>query len=210
MPLLIRPESPEDYYQTEHMTQKAFWNLYNPGCSEHLLVRKLRSDPAYVPALSRVAELDGKIVGAILYSRSKVVDGETTHEVLTFGPLCVEPALQKTGIGGALMQATFQLAREAGHKAIIIFGEPGYYPRFGFAPCERFGITTADGKNFDAFMALELVPGALNGVHGKFHEAEVFENLPDEETDEFNKQFPHMEKLRLPGQWGYEENIGSV
>jgi putative acetyltransferase len=210
MPLIIRPEHPEDYYQTEHMTQKAFWNLYNPGCSEHLLVRKLRSDPAYVPELSRVAELDGKIVGAILYSRSKVADGETTHEVLTFGPLCVEPALQKTGIGGVLMQATFQLAREAGHKAIIIFGEPGYYPRFGFAPCERFGITTADGKNFDAFMALELVPGALKGVNGSFHEAAVFEDLPEAEVDEFNKKFPFMEKLRLPGQWGYEENIGSV
>ena len=116
MPLIIRPERPEDYYQTEHMTQKAFWNLYNPGCNEHLLVHKLRSDPAYVPELSRVAELDGKIVGTIMYSRSKVVDGDISHEVLIFGPLCVEPALQKTGIGGALMQATFQLAREAGHK----------------------------------------------------------------------------------------------
>ena len=101
MPLIIRPERPQDYYQTEHMTQKAFWNLYNPGCNEHLLVHKLRTDPAYLPALSRVAELDGKIVGTIMYSRSKVVDGETTHEVLIFGPLCVEPALQKTGIGGS-------------------------------------------------------------------------------------------------------------
>jgi putative acetyltransferase len=210
MPLIIRPERPEDYYQTEHMTQKAFWNLHNPGCSEHLLVRKLRSDPAYVPALSRVVELDGKIVGAILYSRSQVVDGETTHEVLTFGPLCVEPSLQKTGIGCQLMQVTFQLARDAGYKAVIIFGEPGYYPRFGFVPCEHFGITTADGKNFDAFMALELVPGALKDVHGKFHEAAVFEDLPEAEVEEFNKKFPFMEKLRLPGQWGYEENIGSA
>lgn len=207
MPLLIRPERPEDYYETEYMTQKAFWNLYNPGCSEHLLVRKLRTDPVYIPELSRVAELDGTIVGAIYYSHSCVVDGETTHDLLTFGPLCVEPALQKTGIGGKLMETTFQLAREAGHKAIIIFGEPGYYPRFGFAPCERFGITTADGKNFDAFMALELTPGSLKDVHGKFYEAEVFENLPDEDVEEFNKKFPHMEKLRLPGQWGYEEEI---
>jgi putative acetyltransferase len=210
MSLIIRPERPEDYRATEHMTQKAFWNLHNPGCNEHLLVHKLRSDPAYVPELSRVAELDGVIVGTIMYSRSQVIDGDKTHEVLTFGPLCVEPAHQKMGIGGGLMQATFQLARAAGHKAIIIFGEPGYYPRFGFIPCEHFGITTADGQNFDAFMALELVPGGLAGVHGKFHEAEVFETMTDPETDEFSKLFPVMEKLRLPGQWGYEENIGSV
>jgi predicted N-acetyltransferase YhbS len=127
--------------------------------------------------------------------------------VLTFGPLCVEPALQKTGIGGKLMQATFQLAREAGHKAIIIYGEPEYYPRVGFVPCEAFGITTADGKSFPAFMALELVPGGLAGVHGKFHEAAVFENLPDAEVDAYSLKFPPMEKLRLPGQWGYEEEI---
>ncbi len=205
MPLIIRSEQPDDYHQTELITQKAFWNLHNPGCSEHLLVRKLRTDPAYVPELSRVAELDGSVVGTIMYSHSKVVDGETTHALLTFGPLCVEPSLQKTGIGARLMQETFHLAREAGHTAIIIFGEPGYYPRFGFTPCERYGITTADGKNFDAFMALELTPGSLAGVQGKFYEADVFENLPEDEVEEFNKQFPPMEKLRLPGQWGYEE-----
>lgn len=102
------------------------------------------------------------------------------------------------------MQVTFELARTAGWKAIIIFGEPSYYPKFGFVTCDHFGITTADGKNFDAFMALELVPGGLAGVHGKFHEAAVFENLPDAEVDEYSKRFPPLEKLRLPGQWGYE------
>ena len=103
------------------------------------------------------------------------------------------------------MQETFQLAREAGHKGIVIFGEPGYYPKFGFVPCERFGITTADGRNFDAFMALELTPGSLAGVRGKFYEAGVFENLPEDEVEAFSLQFPPLEKLRLPGQWGYEE-----
>ncbi len=209
MPLIIRPERPADYHQTELITQQAFWNLYIPGCSEHLLVRKLRTDPAYLPGLSRVAELDGSVVGTIMYTHSKVIDGETVHPLLTFGPLCVEPSFQKTGIGAQLMQVTFQLAREAGHTAIIIFGEPGYYPRFGFAPCERFGITTAGGKNFDAFMALELVPGGLTGVHGKFHEAAVFEDLPDDEVEEFNKLFPPLQKLRLPGQWGYAEESKS-
>ncbi len=69
MPLLIRPERPNDFYSTEYMIQKAFWNLHNPGCSEHLLVHMLRSDPAYLPELSRVAELDGHIVGAYLVNK---------------------------------------------------------------------------------------------------------------------------------------------
>jgi putative acetyltransferase len=208
MCMVIREERFEDGWDTEYMTQKAFWNLQAPGCSEHLLVHKLRADSAYIPEISRVAEKDGKIVGTIMYSRAKVVEGDLTHEVLTFGPLCVEPSLQKTGIGGLLLETTIQLAREAGYKAIIIFGEPGYYPRHGFVNCNHFGITTSKGENFDAFMGIELIPGGMEGVHGKFYEAEVFENLPDEEVAEFNKKFPYLEKLRLPGQWGYEEENG--
>jgi putative acetyltransferase len=205
MGIVIREERFEDHWDTEYMTQKAFWNLHNPGCTEHLLVHKLRSDAAYVPEVSRVAEKDGKIVGTIMYSKAKVVDGDLTHEVLVFGPLCVEPSLQNTGIGGLLLETTMQLARDAGYKGIIIFGEPGYYPKHGFVTCNHFGITTSNGENFDAFMGIELIPGGMADVHGKFYEADVFENLPDEEVDEFNKKFPYMEKLRLPGQWGYEE-----
>lgn len=205
MSIVIREERFEDYYDTECMAQKAFWNLHCPGCNEHLLVHKLRTNAAYIPEISRVAEKDGKIIGTIMYSKAKVVDGNVEHEVLVFGPLCVEPCFQNTGIGGLLLETTMQLAREAGYKAIIIFGEPGYYPKHGFVTCDHFGITTSKGENFDAFMGIELIPGGLNGVHGKFYEADVFENLTEMEVDEFNKNFPYMEKLRLPGQWGYEE-----
>ena len=135
---------------------------------------------------------------------------ERTHEVLIFGPLCVEPALQKTGIGGQLMQATFQLAREAGHKAIIIFGEPGYYPTLRICALRRFRHHHRRRQEFRRLHGAQTRPRRAGGVHGKFHEAEIFENLPDEETDEFSKLFPPMETLRLPGRWGYEENTGSV
>jgi predicted N-acetyltransferase YhbS len=205
MCIVIREERSEDFWDTEYVTQKAFWNLHSPGCKEHLLVHELRSDAAYVPEISRVAEKDGKIVGTIMYSRAKVVDGDLTHAVLTFGPLCVEPSLQKTGIGGLLLETTMQLARDAGYKAIIIFGEPGYYPKYGFVTCDHFGITTSSGENFDAFMGIELIPGGMDNVHGKFYEAELFEDLPDEQVDQFSEKFPPLQKLRLPGQWGYEE-----
>lgn len=205
MSIIIRKECIEDYHETEQMTQKAFWNLHTPGCNEHLLVHKLRADELYIQELSRVAELDGKVVGTIMYSKAKVINEDKEHEVLTFGPLCVEPGLQNTGIGGLLLETTMQLARESEYKGIIIFGEPGYYPKHGFLTCDHFGITTSKGENFDAFMGIELLPNGLKGVYGKFYEADLFENLPEEEVEEFNKQFLYMEKLRLPGQWGYEK-----
>jgi len=78
-----------------------------------------------------------------------------------------------------------KLAANKGYKGIVIFGEPEYYPRIGFKTCDNFNITTADGKNFDAFMGIELVEG----------------NLPKEEVEEYNKKFPKLQKLRFPGQW---------
>ena len=95
--LIIRKETPADYYDTEHMVMRAFWNIHDPGCNEHLLVHKLRTAEEYLPELSRVAELDGQIVGAIFYSKAKIVDGENVHEILTFGPLAVEPTCCNLG-----------------------------------------------------------------------------------------------------------------
>lgn len=199
--LIIRKERKEDYFNTEYMTKKAFWNLHVPGCNEHYLVHILRNSNDYIPELSRVAELNGEIVGAIMYSKAYVLNGDSKTEVLTFGPLCVEPKFQNKGIGGKLLENTMELAREAGYKAIIIFGEPRYYPKYGFKTCDNYGITTADYKNFDAFMGIELVPNALKDVTGRFFESEVFDNLQNDKVEEFDKTFPYMEKLKLPGQW---------
>lgn len=199
--VLIREERETDWFDTEVITKKAFWNLHVPGCDEHYLVHTLRASDDYIRELSRVAEVDGKIVGTIMYSKAYVADGEKRTQVLTFGPLCIDPEYQKRGIGGELLETTMQLAREQGNWAIIIFGEPEYYPRHGFKTCDQFKITTSEGKNLDAFMGIELVPGGLQGVSGKFYESKLFENIDPDKVEEYDKQFPYMQKLKLPGQW---------
>lgn len=199
--IIIREEREAEWLETEYMTKRAFWNLHVPGCNEHYLVHILRTCDDYIPKLSRVAEIDRKIVGTIMYSRAYVLDGEKRKDVVTFGPLCIDPEYQDRGIGGELLEQTMQLAREQGYQAIIIFGEPGYYPRHGFKTCDHFDITTKDGKNFDAFMGIELVPGGLEGVRGKFYEAKVFEDSYSDKVEEYDKLFPYMQKLKLPGQW---------
>jgi predicted N-acetyltransferase YhbS len=194
----IRTERPADYFETEQMVRRAFFNKHHPGCNEHFLVHKLRSDDAYIPELSRIAVADGRIVGTIMYSKAKVI-GDREHNVITFGPLCVDPDYQGRGIGELLLLETVKLARNAGFSGIVIYGEPDYYPLHGFERCDKFGITTPDGKNFDSFMAYKLNTG-FDEVHGKFHEASVFENLKDGFED-FDNKFPYMQKLRFPTQW---------
>ncbi|WP_167958246.1 GNAT family N-acetyltransferase [Anaerosporobacter faecicola] len=205
MNVIIRKETEADQYASELVAKRAFWNKHHPGCSEHYLVHKLRLDQTYIPELTRVAEVDGKVVGLIMYAISSLVRGEEKIEVLTFGPLCVDPDYQAKGIGGRLLESSLEDARKMGYRGVVIFGEPDYYPLHGFKTCDYWKIATLDGKNFDSFLGYELIPGGLAYPGAKFQEAAVYSELPAEEVEEYDKKFPYMEKLRLPGQWPDEE-----
>ena len=194
MNFIIRREIESDYDEVEYLTTDAFWDIYKPGCVEHLLAHKLRKIPAFIPELDFVAVMDDQIVGNIMYSRAIVADESGSgHEVLTFGPLSVLPAFQKKRIGSALVEHTKKLAATMGWKAIIIYGNPNFYCRFGFEGAERFNLSTADGQNFVAFMALELYKDALCGITGRFREDPVFQ-IDEDELESFEKRFPYREK----------------
>ncbi len=208
--IIIRKETKDDYFNTEHMVLRSFWNLHGPGCNEHYLVSRLRESEDYIPELSRVAELDGRIVGAVFYSRSKVVDGDTEHEVLTFGPLAVEPTCFSMGIGAKLLAETMALAKEAGYKGIVILGEKDYYPKHGFQTCDHFGILHPVFGNTDSFMACPLNDG-FEEIKGYFYEAPVFEECEDEEkVQAYTEKFPYYKPLKLSCQWLHEERLGRI
>ena len=195
--IIIRKEEPKDYKETELMTMRAFWNIHGPGCNEHLLVSKIRESEDYVPKLSRVAELDGKIVGAIYYTKAKVVDNDLVHDIVTFGPLAVEPTLFGMGIGRALLEETIELAKKEGYPGIAILGEPHYYPKIGFETCDKYGISDANGNNYDALMCLPL-QDAFSSVHGRLVESQVYESVHDaSEIEAFDKAFPKYPKIKI-------------
>ena len=195
--LSFRREVAADHYAVEEMTRDAFWGLWEPEksiCDEHLLVHRLRSADGLVSELNIVAELEGKLVGHIIYTKATVIDdGDNEHEVLTFGPLTVSPRVQSLGIGKALMRYSFDVARRLGYRAVLIFGHPNYYPRIGFRPASEFGITTEDGSSFDAFMAYPLFEGALDGIRGRYIIDDVYMGLTQDDALEFDKNFPPRE-----------------
>ena len=94
--IIIRPEQTEDFYNTELMTMRSFWNKYFPGCVEHNMLRVIRVSADYLPQISRVAELDGRIVGAAFYTKAWIVgeDG-VRHEVLSQDNLPCVPASKR-------------------------------------------------------------------------------------------------------------------
>ena len=178
--LIIRAEKPADYKNTELMAMRSFWNKYGPAADEHFLIRIIRESEDYIPEISRVAEYEGRIVGAVYYTRAWIVDGERKHEVVTFGPLAVEPTLEGHDIGGALMRETIKLAKDAGYAGIVLMGEPYYYPRFGFERGAKYGITDAEGNSFDALMCLPLNDD-FSEIKGKLIESKDFDKLGDKE-----------------------------
>jgi predicted N-acetyltransferase YhbS len=180
MNLTFKVEEKSDNKTVEILTREAFYNDKDLaekgyGCSEHYMVHLLRFRDG-IKELSIVALLDNEIVGHIIFSKSHIfTDDKRTINTITFGPVSVAKKHQNQGVGKALIDYSIETAKNLGYGAIIIFGHPNYYPRFGFVPASTFNISTKEGKNFDAFMALELKPGYLNNVSGNFFESSVFD-----------------------------------
>ncbi|NLX82312.1 MAG: N-acetyltransferase [Clostridiales bacterium] len=203
--LVIRQETQADYRETEELIREAFYNRYKPGCDEHYLVHLLRKAPDFEAWHSLVAEFEGAIIGQVVLSPGVLKrEDETELSVLTLGPVGVLPAASGRGVGSALIKAAITLARQRKEKAILLFGDPGYYRRFGFVSASALGIHLPGMNPLEEapfFMVLPLFEGALQGTGGIFRESPVFANL-QEGFDAYDSSFPKRRKLRLPGQLG--------
>jgi len=195
MKALIRRTTKTDFLITENITREAFWNVYKPGCDEHLVLHNVRNGNSYIAELDMVAVVENEIIGHIISTKAKVVDPQNTeHEVLCVGPVSVLPDYQKQGIGSKLIYESIKVAKESGYTAMILFGNPDYYHRLGFKNAQEYGITTKEYENFEPFMALELQTNGLENITGRFFEDNAFTTEPME-LIEFEKQFPYKEKL---------------
>lgn len=204
MNIEIRKETPQDYHETELMTKRAFFNVYGPGCDEHVLVHKLREHEDYLPECSRIAVVDGQIAGTIMFMKAVIHGAKEDVTIASFGPLCVDHKYKNCGIGRKLLEETIPLVREAGFPGIVIFGEPFYYPKIGFKRGREFGLTDMEGNAWDAFMAYELVEGGLRIEGGRYEESSVVKELTPDALAELDKHFPEYKKVVRPCQWNYE------
>ena len=106
--MLVRNEKETDHRHVEELIRKAFYNLYVPGCTEHYLARVMRGHEDFIPELDLVLELDGRVIGSILYTKAKLSDAAGKEkEILTFGPVCIAPEYQRMGYGRRLMETSF-------------------------------------------------------------------------------------------------------
>lgn len=200
---IIRLETKEDYRENENLVRESFWNVYRPGCSEHYVLHVLRNDPLFVKELNFVMVKDNRIIGQNMFMKTVIeADDGRVIPVLTMGPICIAPDLKRKGYGKALLDYSLKKAAEMGFGAVLFEGNIAFYGKSGFDYADRFGIRYHDlPEDADAsfFLCKELIPGYLDNVTGVYQTPKGY-YVDDSDVEEFDKDFPHKEKLVLPGQ----------
>lgn len=163
--MMIRREEAADRPEIFALVEKAF-----PEATEAKLLRKLFASREYIRDYSLVAESErGEILGYVISTRGWI--GQTP--ALGLGPIAVDPAYQRQGIGSALINASIAAANAHRETAIALLGSTEYYPPFGFVPGDALGIISPDSSWGSHFMALPLA-GFSKDVHGRFKYAAPF------------------------------------
>lgn len=196
----IRNEVEADHRVVEDITRKAFWNVNEPGCSEHYLVHIMRGHEDFLAELDFVIEVDGQVIGNVMYTKAKLTDqsGEE-KEILTFGPVSILPQYQRMGYGKLLLEHSFGKAVELGYDVIVIFGVPGNYVSRGFQCCKKHNVCVENGNYPTAMMVKELKEGALDGRKWVYRDSPVM-NVDAQEVQRFDDGLEIMEKKHLPSQ----------
>ena len=201
--VIIRLETKNDYRSVENLTREAFWNVYKPGADEHYFVHTMRSHPDFIPELAFVLELDGEIVGNIMYTKAWLEDEcGNRKEILSFGPICVAPKYQRQKLGKMLIEHSFNVARGMGYDVNINFGNPGNYVSRGFVSCKKKNVSFVVDANFPtALLVCELTEGALDGKKWMYIPSTAADCCEDTAAVEtFDATFPPKEKAWAPSQ----------
>lgn len=188
----ITLEKKEHYKEVENLTREAFWDVYKPGCDEHLILHKLRDTKSFINELDYVVIEDNKIIANIIYTKMYNEKGEMLNDVIAFGPISVHPEYQGKGIGKKLIEVSLERAKELGYKAVLITGDDKFYKPLGFEAAYKYGITLPGmyiEDKVEFFMAMELEEGYLDKHSGIYDFDKEF-NVTDEELEKFELGFP--------------------
>lgn len=199
---IIRLESEKDYREVENLAREAFWNLSVPGCSEHYFIHMMRNHEAFIPELDYVIEMDGKVIGCVMYTKSKLVDENGNEKIVaTMGPICILPQFQRIGFSKILLEHTFKIALEMGYDTVINFGNPDNYVARGYKSCKKFNVCFEGDVFHSALLVKVLTDDALDGRKWFYYQNDADACCNDEEAvAKFDALFPPKEKAWQPSQ----------
>jgi putative acetyltransferase len=166
MSMVIRPETIVDHAAIREVNRLAF------GRDDEARLVEAPRDGVHA-RVSLVAEVNGQVVGHILFSALPIVTPGGTVEALALAPMAVIPSHQRRGIGSLLVREGLSACRGAGHRVVVVLGHPEFYPRFGFSA--KMAERRKSPYSGPIFMAIESVRDALEGVEGEVRYPPPFE-----------------------------------
>jgi predicted N-acetyltransferase YhbS len=156
-PFAIRAEWASDVVAREALLDACF------GENRHLRTcQRLRDGRTPAAGLALSAVRNGKFVGTV---RLWHVSAGGVR-ALMLGPLAVDSASRKLGVGAALMARALTAASVRGHRAILLLGDAPYYGRFGFSAAKTSRLALPGTFEPERLLAIELEDGALDGAWG--------------------------------------------
>lgn len=160
--ITIRQENKNDFDIIYNLIKEAFKTAEHSDGNEQELVSKLRESNNFIPELSLVATINGKIVGYILFTKIKI----GKYEELALAPLAVLPKYQKQGVGTKLIQEGHKIAKRLGYHYSIVLGSEKYYQKFGYLPASIYRIKPPFKVPSENFMAINLTNTdiKINGI----------------------------------------------
>ncbi len=175
MSFVIRQEEPADFERIRTILTLAF-AMDSPGTpSEPKLVDRLRKGAQFIPELALVAQVEGQVVGHILFTPIQIVNQSDSFPSLALAPVVIHPDWQRKGIGTGLIREGHRRAKQMGFSSVVLVGHAEYYPRLGYRKADQFQITVPFEVPPEAVMAIELTEGGLGDVHGRVqYPAEFF------------------------------------
>jgi len=170
--LIIRSETPGDYPAIHQVHASAFGQE-----NEAVLVEELRGSPGFDAELSLVAERDGRVIGHVLFSPIAIRTERDPTTALVLAPVAVLAGHQKSGVGSELVRHGLDACRRLGHRLVVVVGHPEFYPRFGFRPASRRGLTLPFDAPDDAFLLWQSAPNDPSDVAGMVEFPPAFDNV---------------------------------
>jgi putative acetyltransferase len=145
------------------VTTAAFLAAGHTSHTEQFIVDALRK--AGKLTVSRVATHNDEVVGHVAVSPITISGEDSSWYGL--GPVSVLPGYQRRGIGSALVMDALLALSSAGAAGCVVLGDPAFYERFGFKPCDSL---TLSGVSHEHFMAVAFDNSMPSGTVS-YHEA---------------------------------------
>lgn len=176
----IRPEKREDFDEINELVIRSFseGTNYSDGKGEVALIEEIRNGKYYIPELSFVAEINGKIVGHFMFSHfplsssADVADYDrdiVRTDTVMLAPVSVHADYLRQGVGTAMLKLGIERVKALGYKGIQVEGNPAFYNTLGFETSSKFNIYPTSGwpmERPECMMYMETYPGSLSGISG--------------------------------------------